>query len=168
MRSTFKSKLQIFRTVFPMEQDALPTTVYGLAELVKLPVGAISLLCGNCRTVLSLTDLRRFDFSGFRLVWRDLLPYGTCQQCARFYAVNEFLTSYKYSKKGKDVEKEEKKLIDELRIRCKVCLAYLCIVEKLHMIEEGEPFDKVADKWRGFCHICRLFLNNFPTVEQAI
>lgn len=131
-------------------------SVSRLVERLGIPPEDLLLPCTFCATFLTEEDRLRFDFSGYNLIWRRGNAHGICTPCARVCAALEQIRFYSSEAlHAEEVLEKEQKPLNEVQVRCRVCLKPLTLTEKLGAAERGEQFVRVRGVWRARCRLCK-------------
>lgn len=126
-----------------------------LVAHLGIPRRDILLPCTFCARFLTPDDLLHFEWSGMQLIWRLGNVFGCCCRCARTCSSLENIQHFVRTASLEDIERELRKPIAEVKVRCRRCLHPLSYVEKLQCAERGESFVKIRQGWRGSCSLCK-------------
>ncbi|AOY65114.1 E6 [Equus caballus papillomavirus 8] len=132
-----------------------PRTLTDLSRQLGLGLTEINIQCIFCKFWLRRIDLSTFIRKSLNLAWRGGYPYACCRSCSKVIAERERNQYYETSAKGPRVERLHGRPIGEIAVRCILCLSLLSYFEKVDVIERGESFYRVRDRWRAKCRECR-------------
>ncbi|AEM05816.1 E6 [Peromyscus papillomavirus 1] len=133
-------------------------TIDQLLQRLGIPRRDLLLPCTFCGTYLVHEDLLQFEHCCMRLIWRLGNVFACCRACAKVCASLEILQHFQGSFELEEVEQQTGQHIAAVPIRCRGCMKPLTYPEKLGVVERGEKFARVRNKWRGRCYLCKFMV----------
>ena len=137
-------------------ETSMERTIEALLKRLNIPRTDLLLPCTFCAKYLTQDELTAFEYSDFNLIWRRGNVFGVCVSCARLCASLDVLQHLGNSLPAVDVINREGKGLQEVVVRCRVCLHRLSFTEKLQAAERSELFVRVRGRWRARCRICKF------------
>lgn len=142
--------------VWMTSEDSMERTVDTLLCRLGIPRQDLLLPCTFCAKYLSQDEITAFEYSDFNLIWRGGCVFGVCVTCARLCASLDILQHLGNSVPAVDIISREGRGLEEVVVRCRVCLHRLTLTEKLQAAERSELFARVRGRWRARCRICKF------------
>nr|WDS49668.1 MAG: E6 protein [Neophocaena asiaeorientalis asiaeorientalis papillomavirus 6] len=136
--------------------DSDPCLISELCEQFQIDLYELLICCVFCRRTLE--DIEKWSFRNRELcvVWRKGFPFAICSRCIEVRAFVDLLRHFERAGSAGTVEEDTGRPLGDLRIRCYGCYKPLSATEKLFHVEDGRPFNKVANHWRGCCTNCTV------------
>nr|WDS49662.1 MAG: E6 protein [Neophocaena asiaeorientalis asiaeorientalis papillomavirus 5] len=148
---------------------AEPCLISELCEQFEIDLYDLLICCIFCRR--HLEDFEKWSFMNkcLNVVWRNGFPFAICNKCTEVRALVDLLRHFERSGTAGTVEEDTGRALGDLRVRCIGCFKPLTATEKLFHVEDGRPFTKVANNWRGCCTNCLVLpprlVSYFTTVS---
>ena len=138
-------------------EPPLPATIFGLANLLEIPLDDCLVPCNFCGNFLTHLEVCEFDEKKLNLIWKGHCVFACCRVCCTATATYEFNEFYESTVEGREIESVTGKSIFDVDVRCYTCMKFLDSIEKLDICGRKLPFHKVRGSWKGICRLCKHF-----------